>query len=176
MQRPENVYLLKETADLNQLFDAKALSWTLVMEDLETVLPAGVQVTGIDPTRAKDGSVTLHIRVRGPRDRGIDLVKNLELSNCFRSPRIVAETADSNTTAGSATDQAGVPQATEFDVLADYNPDATDHFSAALASAAPNESGTSGSQGKAATRASRSTHIGFPKSKPDAAAHIGGRK
>jgi hypothetical protein len=30
---------------LNQLFDEKTFSWTLAMEDLETVLPGGVQVT-----------------------------------------------------------------------------------------------------------------------------------
>ena len=34
---------------LNQLFDEKAFSWTLAMEAMETVLPAGVQVTAIEP-------------------------------------------------------------------------------------------------------------------------------
>ena len=36
---------------LNQLFDEKTFSWTLAMEDLETVLPGGVQVATLDPTR-----------------------------------------------------------------------------------------------------------------------------
>ena len=36
------------------------------MEDLETVLPGGVQVTTLEPTRDKDGHITLHLRVLGP--------------------------------------------------------------------------------------------------------------
>ena len=51
---------------LNELFDEKAFSWTLAMEAMETVLPAGVQVTSIEPIRAKDGHITVHLRVLGP--------------------------------------------------------------------------------------------------------------
>ena len=45
MRRPENAAVLSQAENLNQLFDEKAFSWTLAMEDLETVLPGGVQVT-----------------------------------------------------------------------------------------------------------------------------------
>ncbi|MGA2352799.1 MAG: fimbrial assembly protein, partial [Terracidiphilus sp.] len=39
MRQPANAELLTQAAALNQLFDEKTFSWTLAMEDLETVLP-----------------------------------------------------------------------------------------------------------------------------------------
>ena len=85
MRQPENAQVLAQAEALNQLFDEKAFSWTLAMEDLETVLPGGVQVTSIEPTRDKDGHITLHLRVLGPRDRAIELVANLEHSQALSS-------------------------------------------------------------------------------------------
>ena len=51
MRQPPNAQLLQQVGVLNNLFDEKAFSWTLAMEDLETVLPGGVQVTTLEPTR-----------------------------------------------------------------------------------------------------------------------------
>src|SRR5215472_12185175 len=44
MRQPQNAQVLDEAGHLNALFDQKVFSWTLAMEDLETVLPRGVQV------------------------------------------------------------------------------------------------------------------------------------
>ncbi|MGC1461663.1 MAG: fimbrial assembly protein, partial [Terracidiphilus sp.] len=93
MQRPDNAQLLTQAEALNKLFDEKAFSWTLAMENLETVLPGGVQVSTLEPVRAKDGHITLHLRVDGPHDRGVDLVRNLEHSRRFLLPRIVGESS-----------------------------------------------------------------------------------
>ena len=101
MQQPANAQLLDQAEALNQLFDEKAFSWTLAMEDLETVLPGGVQVTSIEPIRDKDGHITLHLRVVGPRDLADDLVRNLEHSRRFLLPRIVGENAESATARAS---------------------------------------------------------------------------
>lgn len=78
MHQPANAQVLTQAEALNQLFDEKAFSWTLAMEAMETVLPGGVQVTSIEPIRAKDGHITVHLRVVGPRDRTVDLVSNLD--------------------------------------------------------------------------------------------------
>ncbi len=40
MRQPQNAAVLTQAAFLNQLFAQKAFSWTAVMMDLETVLPA----------------------------------------------------------------------------------------------------------------------------------------
>ncbi len=123
MRQPANAQLLTQAAVLNKLFDEKTFSWTLAMEDLETVLPGGVQVTTLEPARAKDGHITLHLRVIGPRDRAVELVRNLEHSKRFLLPRIVGENA-SETSAGPNQRLAPVSASDrfDFDLQADYNP------------------------------------------------------
>jgi type IV pilus assembly protein PilN len=123
MKKPDNAALVAQVEMLNQLFEQKSFSWTLAMENLETVLPAGVQVTQIQPVRAKGGQITLQLRVLGPHDLSVDLVRNLEHSRRFRNPRISGESAESG---GSGPNQRLEPVSAsnrfEFDLLADYNP------------------------------------------------------
>jgi type IV pilus assembly protein PilN len=126
MARPEDSRIKFETENLNQLFAQKAFSWTLVMEDLETVLPAGVKVTEIEPILAKDGHITLHLRVQGPRDKGIELVQNMEHSRCFLSPRIVAESTDAPAGPNQKQEPVSSSTLTDFDLLAEYNTDSGD--------------------------------------------------
>jgi type IV pilus assembly protein PilN len=122
MHEPANAELLTEVETLNQLFDQKAFSWTLAMEDLETVLPGGVQVTTIEPIREKDGHITIRLRVIGPRDRAVDLVRNLEHSRRFLLPRIVGENAESNGGPGEKLQPVSASNRFDFDLLAEYNP------------------------------------------------------
>ncbi|HUA93351.1 MAG TPA: hypothetical protein VL991_12335 [Terracidiphilus sp.] len=123
MQRPENAQFMTEVAMLNQLFDEKAFSWTLAMENLETVLPGGVQVTQLEPVRAKNGQTTLHLRVLGPHDLSIDLVRNLEHSKRFMQPRIIGENAESsNNGPNQRLEPVSASNRFEFDLLADYIP------------------------------------------------------
>jgi type IV pilus assembly protein PilN len=120
MQQPANAKVVEETDSLNDLFDEKAFSWTLVMKDLETVLPGPVQITQIEPVRSKDGQVILHIRVLGPRTQTIRLVENMEHSDRFRHPRIIGESPESE--AGSnGKAQAVSASAEDLDLLTDYN-------------------------------------------------------
>jgi type IV pilus assembly protein PilN len=122
MRQPDNARTLAQAQNLNQLFDEKAFSWTMAMEDLETVLPAGVQVTTIEPTRAKDGHISLRLRVIGPRDRAVDLVRNLEHSRRFLLPRIVGENSQSTGGPGERAEPVSASNRVDFDLLADYNP------------------------------------------------------
>ena len=123
MAETKNAAILKQSDFLNGLFRRKAFSWTATMEDLENVLPAGVQVLSIEPLISKDGHVSIHLRVTGARDRALDLIRNLEQSQHFASPRLMAETLATN---GSG--PAGVMQPisatnqVNFDILADYRP------------------------------------------------------
>jgi type IV pilus assembly protein PilN len=122
MRRPANAGVLAQAGALNQLFDEKAFSWTLAMEDLETVLPGGVQVSTIEPVRDKNGHITLHLRVIGPRDHAIDLVRNLEHSKRFLLPRIVGENSESTGGAGERLEPVSASSRVNFDLLAEYNP------------------------------------------------------
>jgi type IV pilus assembly protein PilN len=123
MAQPDNAQLLKQAAVLNKIIDDKAFSWTLAMEDLETVLPGGVQVTSLEPARQKDGNIILNLRVVGPRNRAVDLVRNLEHSRRFLLPRIVGEdAAEGNDRPGQMLRPASAEDRVDFNVLAEYNP------------------------------------------------------
>ena len=125
MQRPDNALFLTQAAALNKLFDEKAFSWTLAMENLETVLPGGVQVFTLAPVRASDGHITLQMRVDGPRDRTLELVRNLEHSRRFLDPRIVGESsAETGTGPNTRLEPVSATNRFDFDLLADYNPPA----------------------------------------------------
>lgn len=121
MREPANAQLLAEVGTLNQLIDEKSFSWTLAMEDLETVLPAGVQVTQIEPKRTKDGHITLSLRVVGPRDRADDLVQNLEHSKHFLLPHIVGESSESIGGPGERLEPVSASNRFTFELQAEYN-------------------------------------------------------
>jgi type IV pilus assembly protein PilN len=124
MQQPDNAQLLTQAEFLNQRFDEKAFSWTLAMEAMETVLPAGVQVTSIEPQRGKDGHITVELRVLGPHDRSVELVRNLEHSRRFLQPRIESESAENSSNANQQLGPINASNRFEFEIFADYNPPA----------------------------------------------------
>jgi type IV pilus assembly protein PilN len=122
MQRPDNAQLLTQAEFLNEQFDEKAFSWTLAMEAMETVLPAGLQVTSIEPQRSKDGHINVELRVLGPHDRSVDLVRNLEHSRRFLEPRIESESAENSSNANQQLGPVSASNRFEFELFADYNP------------------------------------------------------
>jgi type IV pilus assembly protein PilN len=123
MHQPANDALLKQATALNQLIDEKTFSWTLAMEDLETVLPSGVQATTLEPVRdTKTGIITLKLRVVGPRDRAVDLVENLEHSKHFLLPSIVSESTESLGGPGERFEPPSASSRVNFELLAQYNP------------------------------------------------------
>ena len=122
MQQPANARVLEQAGFLNGLFDEKSFSWTAAMEDLERVLPLGVQVTAIEPVRAKDGRLTLRLRISGLRERSVEMVRNMERSPRFAAPRISGENADTSNQNQNALQNASVENRVSFDLLAEYNP------------------------------------------------------
>jgi type IV pilus assembly protein PilN len=123
MMQPQNHAVLDRSRFLNDLFAQKSFSWTSVMMDLEAVLPAGVQVTGIDPTVTKEGDINMRLRVNGQRDPSVDLVRNLERSKRFLAPHLASETAQTQEPGKTAVaEQLGVPGAVQFDILSGYIP------------------------------------------------------
>ncbi len=146
MRQPQNRDVLDRSQFLNATFARKSFSWTAVMMDLERVLPAGVQVTSIDPQVSKTGEVTIRLRVAGDRDRAVSLVRNLEHSSRFLQPRLSSEATQAtesgnglaggarnapvtpgsftfaNTSPGGQPTAAPLPGGVEFDILSGYNP------------------------------------------------------
>jgi len=124
MQQPDNHQVLDEAHNLNALFDQKAFSWTLAMEDLETVLPGGVQVTTLEPVREeKTGQITLKLRVVGPRDKAVsELAQNLEHSRHFLRPAIVGESSETAAGPGQPAEPISMSNKVNVDLTAEYNP------------------------------------------------------
>jgi type IV pilus assembly protein PilN len=121
MHQPQNMAVLERSQYLNALFARKSFSWTAVMMDLEKVLPTGVQVTSIEPSITKEGDVNIRLRVSGDRERAVLLVRNLETSQRFLSPKLASEQAQ--TQEGSHTvAQTVAPGAVQFEILSGYNP------------------------------------------------------
>jgi type IV pilus assembly protein PilN len=123
MSEFQNQAVLNRAKFLNDIFAAKSFSWTSVMMDLERVLPAGVQVTSIDPTISAEHTVRIRLRVSGDRDRVVELVRNLERSQRFLAPQPANETAQTKD-AGQMVRvaQVGGPTGVEFEIVSGYNP------------------------------------------------------
>ena len=123
MRQPDNAQVLEEANNLNRLFDQKAFSWTLAMEDLETVLPGGVQVTTLEPIREdKTARITLRLRVVGPRDKALELVQNLEHSRHFLRPVITGESTENAGGPGTPLEPVSATNKVNFDMLSEFNP------------------------------------------------------
>ena len=121
MQRPDIILLADRTSALNQLFDEKAFSWTILMKDLEGVLPPQVQMATIEPIRGKDGSISLQIHLTGPRANAIGFLENLERSPRFVQPRIGRESTQSDTRGSQGPPALSDTSVEEFDIVAGYD-------------------------------------------------------
>jgi type IV pilus assembly protein PilN len=122
MRQPQNMAVLDRSQFLNAVFARKSFSWTAVMMDLEKVLPVGVQVTSIEPVITKEGDVNIRLRVSGDREKAVLLVRNLETSQRFLSPRLASEQAQTQEGSHAANALQLPPGAVQFDVLSGYNP------------------------------------------------------
>jgi type IV pilus assembly protein PilN len=122
MRQPQNMAVLDRSRFLNAVFARKSFSWTSVMMDLEKVLPAGIQVTSIDPQITKEGDVNIRLRVSGDRDRAVLLVRNLETSQRFVAPRLAGEQALTAETSHAPGAQPVAPGGVVFEILSGYNP------------------------------------------------------
>ncbi len=131
MQQPDNAQLLQQAEFLNDRFAEKAFSWTLAMEAMETVLPAGVEVTSIEPKRSKEGPINVEIRVLGPHDQSVNLVRNLEKSRRFIAPRIDNEAAQSSNNPNARMQPpVSASNEFEFELFAGYNPPSPEELAA----------------------------------------------
>jgi type IV pilus assembly protein PilN len=122
MHQPQNMAVLERSQFLNAVFAWKSFSWTAVMMDLEKVLPAGVQVTSIEPAITKEGDVNIRLRVSGDRERAVQLVRNLETSQRFLSPRLSSEQAQTQEGNRGTNAPVTMPGAVQFEILSGYNP------------------------------------------------------
>ena len=76
---------------------------------------------------AATGDVIIRLRVSGDRDRAVQLVRNLERSKRFLTPRLTGESVQAKegsaaAAAAAAAQPPAPPAGVEFEILANYNP------------------------------------------------------
>ena len=114
LNRPENRGTRDRSRFLNALIARKAFSWTQVFADLEKIVPARVQVKSITPDITEDNQLQVRIQIAGSsREKAVEMVRKLEESSTFRSPRVQSET--------TSTEQGQVE--VEFEIVALYVPE-----------------------------------------------------
>jgi len=92
LNRPENRTTRDKSEFLNELIEHKAFSWTLVLENLEKVMPPRVHLVAISPGLTDDNQVSLKMTVAGDsRDRAIELAKRMEESRRFAQTNVQSE-------------------------------------------------------------------------------------
>lgn len=117
LNKPANQVIAGQSEFLNELFARKSMSWTHIFTVMEKIVPPELHVVSMKPEYSKTGDLVLHVMVAtNSRDRAIELVRNMEKSNHFREPQVVAESVVANT---SDQGQAG---AIQFDIAAIYVP------------------------------------------------------
>jgi len=96
---PANRSTRDESQVLNELIERKAFSWTLVLENLEKVMPARLHLVSINPELDEDNQLALKMEVAGDSaDRAIELARRMEDSRRFAQTTIVSQSSTQSTT------------------------------------------------------------------------------
>jgi len=118
LNQPQNRVIRDRSRFLNELFERKAFSWTLVFEDLERVMPAHLHVISIHPdlsTDKNENNMQIKLVVGGDtREQALDLVRKMESSKRFKQTRIDSERF--------ATENSSATDRVQFDINALYIP------------------------------------------------------
>jgi hypothetical protein len=98
LAKPANADVFSTSVFLNELIARRAVSWTRVFEDLETVMPSNVRLMGIRlpqiPTEDASGTNHLQLDMVVASDRPdavIDLLKKLQQSSLFGAAAVVTQ-------------------------------------------------------------------------------------
>jgi hypothetical protein len=98
---PENRNTRDESQVLNQLIERKEFSWTLVLENLEKVMPTRIHLVSINPELDEDNQLALKMSVAGDsRERAIELIRRMQDSKRFTQANIEDERFVQSTTNG----------------------------------------------------------------------------
>jgi type IV pilus assembly protein PilN len=117
LNQPQNRDVADQSAFLNNLFARKALSWTQVFAQMERLMPANIHVVSMKPEFNRDNQLMLRVVVVTPsRDKAVELVRHMEDSPHFRSPRVESENAVGDAANGV------VGGNTQFEIAAVYVP------------------------------------------------------
>lgn len=115
LAKPENRGTRDHSQFLNTAILRKSFSWTRLMEDMEKVMPTGLRVVSIAPVVDQHQRFVLKVEVQGEtREAAVELLRNMEKSQHFRSPQLIQETRAPRTT--------GAEGGVKSDIVTSYLP------------------------------------------------------
>ena len=115
LAEPQNRGTRDHSQFLNTAILRKSFSWTRLMEDMEKVMPSGLRVLSIAPVVDQHNHFVLKVQVQGEtRESTIELLRNMEKSQHFRSPELVAESL--------ARGNRGIDSGVKSDIVTSYLP------------------------------------------------------
>lgn len=89
LNRPEHQDTRRRSSFMNELIATKSFSWTLVLANMETLMPTRVHIVSIKPELDKESQIEVTITAAGDSwEKGVELLQNLEKSRYFREPRL----------------------------------------------------------------------------------------
>jgi hypothetical protein len=98
MRQPGNEVVLDRSVLLNTLIRRKAISWTKIFSDLDTVCPPNVRVLAIRPTVNAQGGLFLDMQVAADAPEPVlTFISKLEVSDVFGSTAVSGFTPPSQT-------------------------------------------------------------------------------
>jgi len=155
---PENRTTRDESQVLNELIERKAFSWTLVLENLEKVMPTRLHLVAINPELDEDKQLAMKMTVAGDsRERAIELARRMEESHRFTQTNILSEHYMQSTTNGDTE---------SFEIAAIYVPDIAAGPAAQKVAEKPAEA-----KAEAKANAKTATKAPAPKTPPRGSRH-----
>ncbi len=119
LNRPENKDVRDQSQFWNDVIDQKAFSWTQLFSDLEKIMPARAYVVHAEPSFTKERQLQLRLLFVGEKhDDAVELLRNMERSERFRSPSLTAEEVRTSGNGPAAAQQTLV----QFEIMTYYNP------------------------------------------------------
>jgi type IV pilus assembly protein PilN len=98
MRQPENSSVLYRSQLFNTLIKRKAVSWTRIFSDLQTVVPYDVRIVSIRPQLNGRGELSLEMVVASQTPEPvIGFISKLELSNLFGDVTQTSQTPPTQT-------------------------------------------------------------------------------
>ena len=90
LQAPESTSQMSELIFLSQIMTRKQFSWSVMLREIEQVIPTTVQLVGLIPDIGEGGRVFVQMEARGRSIAGLsEFIANLELTDAFRDVRVV---------------------------------------------------------------------------------------
>ena len=92
LSQPEARAQIEEVRFLSQTLERKRFSWTVLLDEIERVIPQNVYLVGLEPAISEEGQVDISMEARGQTiDDLSEFIAGLEQTAAFRDVAVTIE-------------------------------------------------------------------------------------